>query len=387
VNVPFNRPQLVGNELAYIRQAVGGAHLSGDGQFTQRCHRWLEAQIQVSRALLTHSCSTALDMAAILCDVRAGDEVIMPAFAFSSTANAVVLRGATPVFVDIRPDTLNLDERQLPAALTPRTKAVMLVHYAGVACEMEPIVRFCTEHRLDLIEDAAHALPATHHGRALGTFGRFAALSFHETKNVISGEGGALLVNDPADIERAEIVREKGTDRSRFLRGEVDKYTWTDVGSSYLPSEITAAFLFAQLERADWLTRERRSIWDRYHTALASLEAAGLLRRPTVPAGDTISAHLYYLLLDSEATRVDFIQALADDGIHAVSHYVPLDTSPAGLRFGRRVGELPVTHDVGARLVRLPLWPGMRDEVDHVIGAVEAFFRGSVGSRPGTTPS
>ena len=364
--IPFNKPYMTGKEVDYIMQAHANGHLSGDGPFTKRCNTWLEQEIGARKALLTHSCTAALEMAAILLDLKAGDEVIMPSYTFVSTANAFVLRGAVPVFVDIRPDTLNIDEALIEQAITPRTKAICVVHYAGVACEMDTIMAIAKRHNLKVVEDAAQAIFSTYKGRPLGSIGDLAALSFHETKNVISGEGGALLINDPALIERAEIIREKGTNRSRFFRGQVDKYTWVDVGSSYLPSELIAAFLAAQLEHGTEITARRLAIWDRYHKWAAPLEASGLLRRPVVPADCRHNAHMYYLLLAGLERRTAFIAAMKAADIGTVFHYIPLHSSPAGQHFGRTSGELPHTDAINARLVRLPFWVGMEDQLDYV---------------------
>jgi dTDP-4-amino-4,6-dideoxygalactose transaminase len=374
--IPFNRPYMTGNELGYIAEAHANGHLAGNGAFSRRCCAWLEERIGSPKALLTHSCTAALEMAAILSGVGPGDEVIMPSFTFVSTANAFTLRGATPVFVDIRADTLNLDETRIEAAITPRTKAIVPVHYAGVGCDMDAIMDIAARHDLLVIEDAAQGLIAGIRGRPLGGIGHLAALSFHETKNIISGEGGALLVNDPRFADRAEIIWEKGTNRSQFFRGQVDKYTWVDLGSSYLPGEIVAAFLWAQMEEADAITRRRIAIWERYHAAFADLEAAGLVRRPIVPAEATHNGHMYYLLLPDLAARTAFIDRLRSDGIQAVFHYIPLHTSPFGRSAGRAGGELTITDDVSDRLVRLPFWIGIEDVqdevIERVIAAVEA---------------
>jgi dTDP-4-amino-4,6-dideoxygalactose transaminase len=365
--IGFNRPALVGNELEYIRQAVANAHTAGDGVFSKKCHAWLEATLGAPKALLTHSCTGALEMAALLFDLGPGDEVIMPAFTFVSTANAVVLRGATPVFVDIRPDTLNLDETLIEAAITPRTKAIFVVHYAGVGCAMDRIMEIAGRHGLLVAEDAAQGLGARHGGKPLGSIGHLGAISFHETKNVISGEGGALIVNDSRFIQRAEIIREKGTNRSSFFRGEVGKYTWIDVGSSYLPSDLIAAFLFAQLEQAESLLAKRRTLWRSYHEGFAGLESRGLCRRPIVPDDCEHNAHIYYLLLPDAAARDPLIARLAEAGIGAPFHYVPLHNAPAGLRFGRTAGDLRHTEDLAVRLVRLPLWYEMTGEPEVVV--------------------
>ncbi len=369
--IPFNRPFATGREFEYIRQAIENRHLSGDGPFTRRCHTWLEQRLGCPRALLTHSCTSALEMMALLADIGPGDEVIMPSFTFVSTANAFVLRGGVPVFVDIRPDTFNIDERRLADAITPRTRAIVVVHYAGVACKMDDIIPLACRHRLLLLEDAAQAFQAFYLGKAVGTFGELAALSFHETKNVIAGEGGALLVNDPQLVERAEIIREKGTNRSRFFRGEIDKYTWVDLGSSYLPSEITAAFLWAQLEDADEITAERLRIWHALHEACQPLEHKGLLQRPVVPEHCHHNGHMYPILLADPRQRGTVLATLNRRGVNAVFHYVPLHSSPAGVRFGRVHGDLRHTDDVSARLVRLPLWLGMTDaHVEEITGTL-----------------
>ncbi|MBN9007092.1 MAG: dTDP-4-amino-4,6-dideoxygalactose transaminase [Rhizobiales bacterium] len=357
--IPFNRPYGVGTELGYVAQAHGNRHLSGDGAFTRDCHRWLEDQTGTAKALLTHSCTTALEMAALLLDLSPGDEIIMPSFTFVSTANAFAMRGAIPVFVDIRGDTLNLDETLIEAAITPRTRAIVPVHYAGVSCEMEQILEIARHFNLAVIEDAAQGLMARYKGRPLGAIGALGSLSFHETKNIQSGEGGALLVNNPTMIARAEILREKGTDRTRFFRGEVDKYTWQDIGSSSLPSEITAAFLWAQLEAAERITAERLALWRRYHELLAPLEKRGLLRRPIIPAGCDHNGHIYYVLLASTVNRQPVLDRLKVDGIGAVFHYVPLHSSPAGKRLGRSNGNLRRTTSLSQQLVRLPMWIGL----------------------------
>jgi dTDP-4-amino-4,6-dideoxygalactose transaminase len=367
MKIPFNRPWMTGRELEYIREAHEHGHLAGDGMFSKRCHTWLEKQVGCQKALLTHSCTSALEMAAILLDLEPGDEIIMPSFTFVSTANAFVLRGAVPVFVDIRPDTLNIDENLIEAAITPRTRAICVVHYAGVGCEMDTIAAIAARHGLAVIEDAAQGIMSRYKGRPLGSIGALGALSFHETKNVIAGEGGALLINDARFCERAEIIREKGTNRSRFFRGEVDKYTWVDVGSSYLPGEIIAAFLASQLEHAESITARRMAIWQRYYDWAASLEANGDVRRPIVPTECVHNAHMFYLLLRDIETRTRFIGALKAAGIGAVFHYVPLHSSPAGQRFCRVAGRMTVTDDVSDRLVRMPLWAGLEDHQQFVL--------------------
>jgi dTDP-4-amino-4,6-dideoxygalactose transaminase len=369
--IPFNKPYMTGKELAYIAEAHANGHLSGDGPFTKRCHAWLERQTGARKALLTHSCTAALEMAALMLDLRPGDEVIMPSYTFVSTANAFALRGAVPVFVDIRDDTLNIDERRIEAAITPRTKAICVMHYAGVACEMDEIMAIAERHGLKVVEDAAQALMSSYRGRPLGVIGDYGALSFHETKNIISGEGGALLCRDEDSGERAEIVREKGTDRSRFFRGQVDKYTWVDVGSSFLPGEITAAFLAAQTEEAEAITARRMAIWNRYHAWAERHEREGRLRRPVIPAHCTHNAHMYYLLLPSLGARTRFIDAMKQRSIHPVFHYIPLHSSPAGLRLGRACGTLEATEDLSSRLVRMPLWLGIEERLDEVLDAAD----------------
>ena len=360
--IPFNKPYMTGKELYYIAEAHFNGMLSGDGPFTKRCHAWLEQRTVCHKALLTHSCTAALEMAALLLDIQSGDEIIMPSFTFVSTANAFVLRGGVPVFVDIREDTLNLDERLIEAAITPRTKAIVPVHYAGVACEMDTIMAIARRYGLKVVEDAAQGVMSTYKGRALGSIGDLGAYSFHETKNVISGEGGALLVNDPEFGLRAEIIREKGTDRSRFFRGEVDKYTWQEVGSSFLPGELIAAFLWAQLEEAERITNDRLESWARYHELLEPLEAKAILRRPVIPEGCQHNAHMYYVLLAPEIDRQGVLNELKRNEIYSVFHYVPLHSSPAGQRYGRVHGVLDVTNRQAERLVRLPLWVGLNAE-------------------------
>jgi dTDP-4-amino-4,6-dideoxygalactose transaminase len=363
---------MTGRELSYIAQAHANGHLAGNGAFSKRCSAWLEDRIGSQKALLTHSCTAALEMAAILSEVGPGDEVIMPSFTFVSTANAFALRGATPVFVDIRPDTLNIDETRIEEAVTPRTKAIVVVHYAGVACDMDVVMDIAARHDLLVIEDAAQGLLSSYRERPLGSIGHLAALSFHETKNIISGEGGALLVNDARFVDRAEVVWEKGTNRSRFFRGEVDKYSWVDLGSSYLPGEIVAAFLWAQMEEAEVITRRRLAIWARYHDSFVESEAARIVRRPVVPTDCQHNAHLYYLLLRSLSSRTNVMNRLFASGIQPVFHYVPLHTSPFGREVGRSVGDMTNTVEVSERLLRLPLWLGLEEHQDSVIAGVIA---------------
>jgi dTDP-4-amino-4,6-dideoxygalactose transaminase len=369
--IPFNKPYLTGDELTYLQQSHANGQLSGDGPFTLRCRTWLEEHTGASRALLTHSCTAALEMSALLMDIQPGDEIIMPSYTFVSTANAFVMRGGVPVFVDIRPDTLNLDERLVEGAITNRTRAIVPVHYAGVSCAMDELLTIAERHGLAIVEDAAQGSEATYKGRALGTIGSMGTLSFHETKNVISGEGGALLVNDTALIGRAEVIREKGTDRSRFFRGEVDKYTWQEVGSSYLPGELVAAFLWAQLQHSQAITQTRLAIWHRYHDSLADLEVRGLLRRPIVPPDCQHNAHMYYVLLPSEVDRTAFVGAMKQAGVSCVFHYVPLHSAPAGSRYGRAATSMQVTDDLSARLLRLPLWVELQQhQQEHVVQAL-----------------
>jgi len=360
--IPFNWPNMTGKELHYIAEAHFNGRLAGDGPFTKRCHDWLESRTGCAKALLTHSCTAALEMAALLLDIAPGDEVIMPSYTFVSTANAFVLRGAVPVFLDIREDTLNIDERLIESAITPRTRAIVAVHYAGVGCEMDTIMAIAARHGLKVVEDAAQGVMATYKGRALGSIGDLGAYSFHETKNVISGEGGSLLVNDTELVARAEIIREKGTDRSSFFRGEVDKYTWQDVGSSYLPGELVSAFLWAQLEEADKITHQRMDSWNHYHALLEPLEVKGLLRRPIISADCEHNAHMYYVLISPSIDRQPVLDDFRRNDISAVFHYVPLHSSPAGQRFGRAHGDLMLTASLSERVIRLPLWIGLKPE-------------------------
>lgn len=375
MKIPFNKPFSTDYEISNITEAISNHHLSGDGPFTKKCNEWLEKRIGCQKALLTHSCTAALEMAAILADIQPGDEIIMPSYTFVSTANSFVLRGGVPVFVDIRPDTLNIDETKIEAAITPKTKAIVPVHYAGVGCEMDAIMEIAEKYNLIVIEDAAQGIMSKYKDKPLGSFGHMAALSFHETKNIISGEGGALLINDPRFIERAEIIREKGTNRSKFYRGQVDKYTWVDIGSSYLPSEIVAAFLWAQMRNAEMINKERLEIWEKYHSYFAKLESRRMVRRPVIPLECRHNAHMYYLLLGSLEERTHLLNYLKSNDIGAVFHYVPLHNSPAGERCGRTCGSLRVTEDYSDRLIRLPLWVGMTDaEIDYVFQKVNTFY-------------
>lgn len=372
--ITFNKPFMTGRELDYIADAHSSGSLAGDGKYTHLCHGWLQTQTGSPKALLTHSCTAALEMAALLAELGPGDEVILPSYTFVSTANAFVLRGAVPVFVDIRPDTLNIDEQLIEAAITPRTRAIVVVHYAGVGCEMDAVVEIAQRHGLLLIEDAAQGVLSTYRGRPLGAIGDFGALSFHETKNIISGEGGALLANRTEYALRAEIIREKGTNRSQFFRGQLDKYSWVSLGSSFLPSELIAAFLYAQMQQAETITARRLALWDRYHTEFAPLESAGLLRRPVIPAHCGHNAHMYYLLLRDLEQRSAFIAHMRAADVQCVFHYVPLHSALAGQRYGRTAGRMTHTDALSERLVRLPLWLGLEEQQSQVIAAVSSFF-------------
>jgi len=375
LNTPFNKPFLVGKELAYIAQAVKNGRLSGNGPYTRSCHAWLEENLGTQKALLTHSCTAALEMAALLCDIQPGDEVIMPSYTFVSTANAFVIRGAIPVFVDIREDTLNLDETKIKEALSNKSKLIVPVHYAGYPCEMDAILDIAEKKQLFVVEDAAQALLSRDKGRGLGSIGHLGCLSFHETKNIISGEGGALLINDSKLVERAEIIWEKGTNRSKFYRGEVDKYTWVDVGSSYLPSELTAAFLFAQLEQSARITNKRIELFDRYFEAFGALQEQGHVTLPRFDKTIVHNGHMFYMLLETSEKRDSLLKYLKSKGILAVFHYVPLHSSPAGRKWGRTVGDMQHTDHISSRLVRLPLFFDMSEsEQDSVIAMVLSFF-------------
>lgn len=372
ISIPFTYPQQVGKEVEELIAAVSALRLSGDNAHTKRCHQLLSQKLGVRGALLTPSGTAALELAAILADLQPGDEVIMPSFTFSSTANAVALRGAIPVFVDIRPDTLNLDEEKLAEAITPRTRAIYVVHYAGVPCEMDPINHLASRHGLLVLEDAAQAFLSRYRGRPAGALGDMAAFSFHETKNIQCGEGGAFVTNNAELLARAEIVREKGTNRSAFFRGDVDKYTWVDIGSSLLPNELSTAFLSAQLADAERLTSGRLQHWHAYHEGLRPLEDAGLLRRPVIPGHCQHNGHIYHVILPSLEARASFMNKLRLRGIQTTFHYVPLHSAPAGQRYGRAVGSMAVTSDISDRLVRLPLWSNMLDQTDRVIDAIFA---------------
>ncbi|MBF0406208.1 MAG: dTDP-4-amino-4,6-dideoxygalactose transaminase [Candidatus Riflebacteria bacterium] len=374
MKIPFNRPFIAGKELFYISQAVLEGRLAGDGRFTKNCQKWIEENLKCKKVLLTHSCTAALEMAAVLSEIDAGDEVIMPSFTFVSTANAFVMRGGKPVFVDIRSDTLNIDENIIEAAITEKTKVIVPVHYAGEPCEMEKISELAKKHKLLVIEDAAQGMFAGYKGRFLGTIGDIGCLSFHETKNVISGEGGAILINNDSLIERAEIIREKGTNRSKFFRGQVDKYTWIDVGSSYLPSELIGAFLFAQLENSEKVTAERVRIYNKYYDMLKPLEEKGYIRLPY--SRNSSNGHIFYILTESLEERTELISFLKEQDILAVFHYVPLHSSPAGRKFGRVHGEMVNTDNAGNKLLRLPLFYEITDEmIEKVADSVFAFYR------------
>ena len=374
LRVDFNRPVPVGREMEYMAEAVASGHISGDGPFTEKVHALLEAELGVPKVLLTTSCTHALEMMAILLEIQDGDEVIIPDFTFVSTVNAFVLRGARPVFLDVRPDTLNMDESKLEAAITSRTKAVVPVHYAGVGCEMDAIMDIAQRHTIAVVEDNAHGLFGKYNDRFLGTFGAMAAQSFHETKNFTSGEGGALLINDPDLVERGEIVREKGTNRSRFFRGQVDKYTWVDIGSSYLPSDILAAFLYGQLEERERIQSHRKALWDTYRLALGDWAPKHGVQLPSVPAHSEQAYHMFYMLLPDLDTRQKFIQYLRELGIYSVFHYLPLHLSDMGQRFGGKAGDFPVTERISDQLVRLPFHNGLSSaEQELTIEAILSF--------------
>jgi dTDP-4-amino-4,6-dideoxygalactose transaminase len=376
IKIPFNKPFIVGSELSNITQAVQRGHLAGDGHYTRLCHTWLEANLGCNKALLTHSCTAALEMSAILCDIKPGDEVIVPSFTFVSTANAFVLRGAVPVFVDIRSDTLNIDESKIEEAISEKTRLIVPVHYAGVPCSMDEIMRIAKKHNLMVVEDAAHALLSTYKGRYLGTIGHLGTLSFHETKNIISGEGGALLVNDEQFIERAEIIREKGTDRARFFRGESDKYSWVDIGSSYLPSELVSAFLCAQMEKAQEIITKRRSLFDLYYTSLRFLAQRGFVRLPYVDDNCASNGHIFYIVTGSHAERTKLSEHLKKCGILAVFHYVPLHSSLAGKQFGKVSGSMIITNNIAERLLRLPMYYEMSEkDIEYVVDSINTFYQ------------
>jgi len=374
ISVDFNRPVIVGKEFEYMQQAIENGHISGDGPFTKKCHAFFEKELGVQKALLTTSCTHALEMSAILLDIQPGDEVIIPDFTFVSTVNAFVLRGARPVFLDVRPDTLNLDESKLEAAITPRTKAIVPVHYAGVGCEMDSIMDTARRHKIPVVEDNAHGLFGKYKGKYLGTFGSMASQSFHETKNFTSGEGGALLINEPILVERAEIIREKGTNRSRFFRGQVDKYTWVDIGSSYLPSDILAAFLFAQLEQREKIQLHRKQVWDLYHAGLKDWAVAHGVQLPCIPEHCEQSYHMFYMLLPTLELRQNLIAYLRERGVYSVFHYLPLHLSDMGQSFGGKTGDCPVTERVSDQLIRLPFYNALTSgEQEQVIDLIQEF--------------
>ncbi len=375
IRIPFNKPPFVGGELQYVQQAVESGRICGDGQFNQKCHAWLQQQTGCAKALLTTSCTHALEMAAHLCAIQPGDEVIMPSFTFVSTADAFATRGAKCVFVDIRPDTMNMDEKLVEAAITEKTKAIVPVHYAGVACEMDKINEIARRHNLLVVEDAAQGMMATYKGKALGTLGDFGCYSYHETKNYSMGEGGALLIKDPKYADTAEIIREKGTNRCQFHRGEVDKYTWVNLGSSYLPSELNAAYLYAELEQAQKIFDNRMASWNSYREHLQPLEDAGLLQLPFIPAECQHNAHMFYVKMPDLAGRTKLIKHLVDNEILAVFHYVPLHSAPAGLRFGEFRGEDKFTTSESNRLLRLPMFYGLQEaDIDFICKTIFDFF-------------
>ena len=374
--IDFNIPPFTGRELEYIQEAIKERTICGDGPFTKKCNAWLEEHTGTAKALLTTSCTHATEMAALLSNIQPGDEVIMPAYTFVSTADAFVLRGATPVFVDIRPDTMNIDEKLIEAAITDKTKAIVPVHYAGVACEMDTIMDIAIRHNLMVIEDAAQGVMSSYKGKALGTIGDFGCFSFHETKNYSMGEGGALLIKDIANVEQAEIIREKGTNRSKFFRGQIDKYTWVDAGSSYLPSELNAAYLYAQLELADVINAKRLASWNRYYELLKPLEEAGKIELPTIPEGCTHNAHMFYIKAKDLEERSNLIKYLREHDVQAVFHYIPLHTAPAGMKFGRFHGEDTFTTKESERLVRLPMFYELELEtVDYICQQVKEFYK------------
>ncbi len=374
--INFNVPPYVDTAMNYIKECVENQKICGDGSYTKKCNEWIEAKTGTAKCLLTTSCTHATELAALLADIKPGDEVIMPAFTFVSTADAFVLRGAVPVFVDIRPDTMNMDEKLIEAAITEKTRAIVPVHYAGVACEMDTIMEIAKKYNLVVIEDAAQGIMSTYKGKALGTIGDFGCFSFHETKNYSMGEGGALLIRDKKDIEAAEIIREKGTNRSKFYRGQIDKYTWVDVGSSYLPSDMNAAYLYSQLEIAEEINDARLACWNRYKENLAELEQEGKIELPVIPEGCVHNAHMFYLKTKDLEERTAFIQYLKENEIYAVFHYIPLHTAPAGLKFGRFHGEDKYTTKESERLVRLPMYYGLTLElVDYICQVVKSFYQ------------
>lgn len=377
MKVPFNRPAVAGNELEYIQEAIKRGQLSGDGYFTKECHRWLEKEVGCKKALLTHSCTAALEMAAILADIQPGDEVIMPSYTFVSTANAFVLRGGIPVFVDIRPDTMNIDESLIETAITEKTRAIIPVHYAGVSCEMDTIMQLAKKYNLLVIEDAAQGIMSKYKGRPLGSIGHMAAFSFHETKNISCGEGGALLINDSLYIDRAEIIREKGTNRSKFFRGEVDKYTWVDIGSSYLPGEMNAAFLYAQMENASKITDRRLQIWDLYFKGLEPLAVENSVELPFIPDYCVHNAHMFYIKVKNQVERASLIKYLKAHKVNSVFHYIPLHSSEKGRSYLFKAGEKDYTNRESERLLRLPLYYDLgKEKAEKVIKLIFEYFTG-----------
>jgi dTDP-4-amino-4,6-dideoxygalactose transaminase len=360
--LPYNKPILIGTELDLLRQLQHSNQFAGDGSFTSKCRDWLEDNINCRKALLTHSCTGALEMSALLLDIKPCDEIIMPSYTFVSTANAFALRGGVPVFIDIRPDTLNIDEKQIEKAITSKTRAIVVVHYAGVACEMNTIMMIANKHGIPVIEDAAQGIVAKYNGKPLGGIGTFGCLSFHETKNIHCGEGGALLINNENYVERAEIIREKGTNRSKFFRGEIEKYRWVDIGSSYLPGELTAAFLAAQLEHTEQITQKRLDIWNKYHNIFEDLENTEKVRRPIIQKECEHNGHIYYLLINERFNREKVLHKMNELGVNAVFHYQPLHSSPAGKKYGKHYSPLPVTDDISERIIRLPMWMGFNQQ-------------------------
>lgn len=374
--IPFNVPPFYGTEMDYVKQAIEAHKICGDGDFTKKCNAWLEEKTKSSKVLLTTSCTHATEMAAILCNIEPGDEVIMPSYTFVSTADAFVLRGAKVVFVDVRPDTMNIDEKLIENAITDKTKAIVPVHYAGVGCEMDTIMDIAKRHNLLVVEDAAQGIMSTYNGKALGTIGDYGCFSFHETKNYSMGEGGALLIRDEENLERAEIIREKGTDRSKFFRGQIDKYTWVDAGSSYLPSELNAAYLWGQLQVAQEIFDDRMNTWNRYYAGFEALCDAGKIERPFIPENCEHNAHMFYLKTRDIEERSKLISFLKENGFMAVFHYIPLHSAPAGIKFGRFSGEDKYTTKESERLVRLPLYYGLEPEnTDKIIDTVERFYK------------
>ncbi len=374
--IAFNNPPYVGKEVNYIKEAIGNHKICGDGEFTKKCNSWIEEKTGTEKALLTTSCTHALEMAALLLDIKPGDEVIMPSFTFVSTADAFVLRGATVVYVDIRPDTMNINENLIEEAITEKTKAIVPVHYAGVACEMDKIMEIAKKYNLAVVEDAAQGVMSSYKGKALGTFGEFGCFSFHETKNYSMGEGGALLIRDEKNIEEAEIIREKGTNRSKFFRGQVDKYTWVNAGSSYLPSDMNAAYLWAQLEEAETINNNRLDSWNKYYAGLRELEEQGKIELPYIPEECVHNAHMFYIKAKNLQERTELISYLKENGVSAVFHYVPLHSAPAGMKYGRFSGEDVYTTKESERLVRLPMYYGLKEEeIQKVIDKVKEFYK------------